>query len=172
MPNIPNSSGTQSTATSSSIFGAPNIGAALSDFGGAVNDLYAAKGAQASAASYGEAANIATTNASIAQNSEQTQQLQIQRQIAKVGGSEEAAFGMGNMADSGSGLDVMRESMEQGAIAKAAGAQQGAIQVQGYQQQAQQYLAMQDAANRSAHGNMIAEGLQAVGSIAAVAGLL
>ena len=147
------------------------ISTAFSGIGGAVNDLYAARGAQASAGSYGQAAQIATTNSQIAQNSEQTNQLQIQRQISQVGGSQEAALGMGNMAESGSGLDVMRESMQQGAIAKSEAAQQGTIQVQGYQQQAQQYQQMQQAANSSAHGSMIAGALNIVGTAAMIAAM-
>ena len=145
------------------------ISMASTGIGGAVNDLYAAKGDKASAASYAQAAQIATTNSQIAQNSEKTNQLQIQRQISQVGGSQEAALGMGNMAESGSGLDVMRESMQQGAIAKSEAAQQGTIQVQGYQQQAQQYQQMEDAANSAAHGSEVAGALQIVGTAAAIA---
>lgn len=140
------------------------------DFGGAVQGLFAAKGAYASASSYGEAASIAEQNAALIRESTRIKEQQLQRQIYQSLGSTKAEVGGSGFAASGSALDILKSSASQGAITKAMLSEQGAITELSYQEQAQQFKGMQNAALSAAEGEDIGAGIQAVGGIIGAVG--
>ena len=75
-------------------------------------------------------------------------------------------------AESGSALDILRSSAQQGAITQAVASQQGLINEASYQEQGQSYLQMANAAGEAAKmegsamtGDYIAAGISAVASL-------
>lgn len=140
-----------------------DISGALTDFGSAVSDLFGSQAAGASAGSYLQAAAIADQNAKIATASTNTQEMQETRQLYKTLGTQEAQVGGANFAESGTALDLLRDSASQGATAKALTAEQGAITINSYEEQAGIFSGMANAA--SASGNA-----QAIGGVLSAAG--
>lgn len=133
------------------------------DLGGAVTDLFGARGARSSAGSYEEAERIANENAVLAGAATRTKALLLQRQITKGLGSTQAQVAGAGFAASGSALDIMRDSASQGAITKALNEEQGAITVNSFREQANQFGAMAKAAKSSSR-------LQELGGIFNLAG--
>jgi hypothetical protein len=77
------------------------------------------------------------------------------------------------LAESGSALDILRESASEGATTKAVIGQQGLITEAGYQEQAQAYTSMANAAGVAINadktaevGSFIAAGPQGMGALA------
>lgn len=136
---------------------------ALQDFGGAVTDLFAAKGGTASASSYEEAAALARQNAQITKQSTDIQEAQLSRQLYKTVGKQQAQFGGAGLATSGSALDIMRDSASQGAVAKAITAGQGAITENSYAEQAGMYSGLAKAAKTTSTANTVGGLIQGAG---------
>lgn len=121
--------------------------------GGAVSDLFAAKGYRAKAegdkfeqANYLAAAGLADQNAVYTEWSTKIKQTQADRELYKsIGGTQSDIAGAG-FAQSGSALDILRESASQGAMARAVLGEQGQIQEAGFREQAQSYRNMASAA--------------------------
>jgi hypothetical protein len=127
---------------------ATGLGGAIGLFGTGVQDLFTAQGDRAAAAgyqqaaqSYQTAAGIATANIGIEQNSVAIQQAQLDRKIEMTTGSATAAEGAANVSG-GSAGDIMRMSMQQGALAKGIVSTQGQIQENAFAEQATAYQAM------------------------------
>jgi len=139
--------------------------AGFADLGGAVKDLFGGIGEFASASGYTAAANFASQNADIAAQSTQIQETQAQRKIYQSLGGQQADYGGAGLAKSGSALDVMRSSAEQGSLTKQLIANQGAINVAGYEEEASNYNAMASAAKSSGTGSIIGGVISAAASI-------
>ena len=141
-----------------------DVGGAVSSFGTAVGDLYSAQGAKAeqdalfraagmagtAADLSGQAAGIAGKNITIEEASTLLQVYQQQRNLSSTLGTQKAQVGAAGFAESGSALDLLASSREQGAIQRDVLVAQGAInensfreQQLGYQTQQQAYLGQQ-----------------------------
>lgn len=132
-------------------------GATVNDFGGAVSDLFAAQGDQAKAQgdilegqNYTLAATLAGQNEQFAETSTEIKQAQADRQLyLQIGGQKADVAGAG-FAESGSAIDLLRSSAQQGALNRAVLGQQGLIQEAGYKEQQQSYQNMAQAAQVAA----------------------
>ena len=131
-------------------FGASTI----SGFGGAAADLFAAEGDKAKAKydfaegqQYGLASDLATQNEKFTETSTAIKEAQQQREMMGVLGGQQADIASAGFAESGSALDIMRDSAAQGALTHAVLGQQGLITEAGYNEQAASYKVMQGAAN-------------------------
>lgn len=139
--------------------------AGFADLGGAVKDLFGGIGEFESAKGYEAAANFATQNAEISAQSTQIQETQAQRKIYQTLGGQKADVAGAGLAASGSSLDVMRSSAEQGSLTKQLIANQGAINVAGYEEEASNYNAMASAAKSSGTGSIIGGVISAAASV-------
>ena len=118
------------------------IGGLFGGIGGAVSDLFAgqaaaisAQGDYQAAASYNYGAFLEDQNVGTETTALQIQQTQMDRKIAKVEGQGVAAEGAANVSG-GSAGDIMRENIQQGALAKTMINTQGQLQINGYKEQA------------------------------------
>lgn len=136
--------------------------------GGAVTDLFAAYGAEqqgqisaegtrikaqgdlAEAQQYDLAQTLAQQNEQFTKTSTAIQQAQQTRNTTLQIGGEQAGQAGAGFAASGSGLDILRESASQGALAKEVIGQQGQITEAGYQEQATSYGIMSSTARQAA----------------------
>lgn len=129
----------------------------FSDIGGAVGDLFAASadrskaaGDRVEAGNYDLASTLATQNEKFTESSTAIKQAQLDRSIYQTIGGQQADVAGAGFANSGSSLDLMRDSAQQGALTKAVGAQQGLITEAGYTEQATSYTNMASAARMAA----------------------
>jgi hypothetical protein len=127
------------------------------EIGGAVSDLFGssaqkdkAKALRGEADSLRHAASLSDQNAKLSAQSTAIQKTQLDRQIYQGVGSVEANVASSGFADSGSALDVLRASAEQGALQHAVLGRQGLITEQGHKEQALSYRNMAGAADRAA----------------------
>ncbi len=134
--------------------------ATFSDAAGAVSDLFSAdlnaqglrikaQGDFAEATNYDLAAGLARENERFTEVSTGIKQVQAERQIYQTIGQQESEVGGGGFAASGSALDVLRSSAQQGALTHAVIGQQGLITEAGYDEQAQSYTNMAAAARQA-----------------------
>lgn len=138
----------------------------FSGLGGAVSDIFGAVGSAQAASGYTKAAGIARENEGIAEQSTRIQEMQAQRQIFQVLGGQKADVAGAGLSASGSALDVMRDSAQQGSLTKQLVASQGAITALGYEQEASSYDSMASAAKTSSSGGFLG-GLLKIASVAA-----
>ncbi len=129
----------------------------FSNIGGAVSDLFNAdafrikgQGLRAESEQYLKSAAFADQNAKFTEVSTAIQEEQASREINKTLGSQAAGVAASGFANSGTALDLMRDSATQGALKVAVLGQQGLITEAGYEQQAASYRFMSDAANMAA----------------------
>jgi hypothetical protein len=115
----------------------------------AASDL--ATGDLGEAATYGSAEDIAAANARLATISGQVEQEQEQVQLGQTIGAQKAAVAGGGFAESGSALDLLRSSTQQGLLQQQITGTQAALQSGGYAEQAQAYAGEASAA--TAAGN-------------------
>lgn len=141
----------------------PGFATAAQDFGGAVSDLFGAKGATASADSYTAAAAIAEQNAELTKQATEITQAQNTRAIAKGIGTQVTQVEGAGFKESGTALDLLRDSTQQGALTKALAAENGAIQENSYAEQAGMFTSMAKSATSSATGQEIAGIIQGAG---------
>jgi hypothetical protein len=143
------------------------ISAGLFDnLGGAVSDLFGGLGDLAEASAYGKASQLAGENAQIAAASGRIQQVQAQRQIYQsIGGTRADVAGAG-LAMSGSALDIIRSSQQQGALTRALIANQTSINVHGYEEEAASYQAMSSAAKMAGAGGFLGSLLKVGAAVA------
>lgn len=155
----------------------------LGDFGGAASDLFAAQGDLAKQQNdylegqqYGLASDLATQNEKFTEVSTGIKEAQQSREaVAATGGVQADVAGAG-FAESGSALDILRDSASQSALTHAVIGQQGLVTEAGYTEQAQADKLMQEAANNAgnAEGNAstfadITGGIKIIAGIASVA---
>lgn len=123
-----------------------DLGGAVSDIFSAEGDQYKIEGLQLEEQNYQAASQLALQNEQFAKTSTAIKQQQADRQLYMSLGKTQAAVGGAGFAMSGSNLDIMRSSAEQGATTRAVLGQQGLITEAGYQEQAQAYTNMAAAA--------------------------
>jgi hypothetical protein len=168
MPSLPVPSEGFNLSPSGSGGGSPFrlSGSAISSFGGAVSDLFAAdayrfkaQGDQYEKENYQLAAQFADQNVQYTEWSTAIKQMQEDRELSKSLGETRADVAGAGFAASGSALDLLRESASQGAIARAVTGEQGLITEAGYKEQADSYRNMAaaaqvaiDAENKAAKG--------------------
>lgn len=133
--------------------------------GGAVSGLFGAFGDFAEGRAYKTASQLAAQNAQIAMESMRIQETQASRQIYKTLGSQAAAVGGANLASSGSALDILRSSAQQGSLTKQLIQQQGLITAHGFEAESAQYQAMSQAAKGSGVGGIFGSILKGVGAV-------
>jgi hypothetical protein len=118
----------------------------------AASELLQAQGNLAEGQEYQLAETLAEQNAAYTAQSTAIQFAQQQRQEVMAIGSEKAATGASGLAQSGSAVDLLRSSAQQGALAGAVIRMQGGITIAGYNEQAASYAMMQQAAQTTATG--------------------
>ncbi len=148
-----------------------------------VSDIFAGFGAQSKAKgdlleqqNYQLAAKYALQEAQFTKMSTAIQEQQLTRQVTKALGETTADVAGAGFAESGSALDILRESASQGALQKAVTAEQGLITEAGYKEQAQSYTNMAAAAGEAASaekmagiGDFITGGIKIATGMAALA---
>lgn len=130
-----------------SFFG--DLGGGISSIFGGIASEETAAGFKDAAAAYGKAATIAGQNANLTTFATQIQEAQTQRKVEQATGAETADVAGANLAGGTAG-DLMRSSIQQGALAKSIVQTQGAITKNSFTQQAEAYDAMQSEASAAA----------------------
>lgn len=141
------------------------IQGAFSDFGSAVSDLFASKGAKISAAGYRRAAGITRENIKLVEYSNEIKQLMADREIYKTIGGQQADVAGAGFAASGTALDLLRDSQAQGELTKHLLETQGDIDVNELQARVDLYETQAAAAKNAAKGSLISAGIKAVAGI-------
>jgi hypothetical protein len=151
----------------------------IDSVGGAVNDLFAAsahrtkaEGLRIEAKNYDLSSAFSLQSEKFTEQSTAIKQAQTDRENFKMLGGIEADVAGAGFADSGSALDIMRDSASQGALTKAIGAEQGLITEEGYKVQAESYKNMSaaarmaaDAEDNAAFGANISAGFKAASAV-------
>lgn len=141
------------------------LGDIITAGGLAVNDLFSSQGSAAAANSYTGAAALATQNAQLTAESTRIQEAQTARQVSMTLGTQEADVAGAGFTESGSALDLLSSSAQQGALAKALVNTQGAINENSYAAQAGAYTAEAKSANEASSAGVVS-------AIASVGGAL
>jgi hypothetical protein len=155
---------------------------AFTSLGGAASDLFAASGHKAKAAgdlieakNYDLASSLATQNEKFTETSTAIKEAQQQRELTNTLGGQQADVAGAGFSESGSALDLLRDSASQGALTHAVLGEQGLITEAGYQEQAQSYTNMStaahmaaDAENTAATGSTITGILKGVAAVASI----
>lgn len=141
----------------------------LGDFitagGQAIQDLFGSHGATAQANSFTSAAQLAEQNADLSKASTRIQTVQQARQIFQAEGTQIADVAGAGFTESGSALDLLRSTAQQGALTQSLTAIQGAINENSYAAQAGAYRGAAAASQENAKANT-------VGAIASLGGAL
>ncbi len=160
------------------------LSGAVGGIGGAVNDIFAAQGAEETAAGetaaaglFGESATLAAQNAQEAEGIGKFQQVQTARQVSLAQGSATAAAGAGGLRIGGSAGAIIRSNAQQGAVASQLVGMQTNINVNGYLEQEQadkaeqvQAEAAAAAAKSAAAGDKIGGFFSGAGGLVSAAG--
>lgn len=125
------------------------IGDIVSEIGGAVGSLFTSQGNAAEAASYTGAAQLETQNAQLTAASTRIQATQTARAVTQSLGTTQADVAGAGFTESGSALDLMRMSAQQGSLATSLVNIQGAINENAYAAMAGADLAKAKAANEA-----------------------
>lgn len=130
-----------------------DAGGAIGAVGSAVADLYAAEGDQYKAQgeefekqNYQLASQLATQNEQFTKESTAIKEGQADRQLYMSLGKTSSTVAGAGLAASGSALDILRSSAQEGATTRAVVGKQGLITEAGYQEQAQSYTNLAGAA--------------------------
>lgn len=137
------------------IFGGLSTPAGFSAASAGVGDIFKGLGSFAEAKDYNEARDISYQDTNLARESMAIQEAQEQRKLFTVTGQQAAAAGGGNLASGGSMGDILRSSIQQGALQHQLIAAQGNINVNNFYQQAQAYAGMSKAANNAGVSGII-----------------
>lgn len=154
--------------------------ATFSDISGGISDFFAASADKAKAAgdiaeqqNYQLAGQLANTEDTYTQWSTAIKGMQADREIYQGASREQADVAGAGFAQSGSSLDLLRDSAAQGALQKQVLSEQGLITEAGYKEQSQSYTNMANAAgaaasaeNTASTGSLIAGGVKAAAGIA------
>jgi hypothetical protein len=152
-----------------------DLGGAVADLFGAQGNRYKAAGARAEESNYRLAAQFSDQNAVFTEWSTAIKEAQASREISKSLGETRADVAGAGFAESGSAMDILRESAGQGALTKAVLSEQGLITEAGYREP-QSYRTMADAAGMAAKaedtaatGAMWSAGIKGLAAIASLA---
>lgn len=135
--------------------------ATFGDISGAVGDLFAASADESKATglrlkaqgdalegeNYDLAAEYAGQNEKFAEQSTAIKQQQLDRSNYQTIGGQQADIAGAGFANSGSALDLLRDSAQQGALTKAVAGEQGLITEAGYTEQQTSYQNLSKAAD-------------------------
>lgn len=135
--------------------------------GTAVQDLFSGFGSLQSAGAYKTAAAAARLNAQFTKESTAVQEYQAQRKAFQVIGGQKADIAAAGLAESGTALDLLRDSTQQAALTKEMIGQQGLITEASYNAQAAAYQQQAAAATTSGIGQ-IAAGVVAAAAVFAL----
>lgn len=113
-----------------------------------------AQGDLAESSQYDEAAVLAGQNEAYTEQSTRIQDMQQQRQITQTLGSERATTAAAGFSSGGTALNLLRDSANQGALARGVLQQQGLITEAGYTEQQQSYETMSAAGKATAASEM------------------
>lgn len=133
----------------------PASASGFADIGSAASSIFSGIGELQSAKGYKKAAGFAGLNADISQQSADIQELMASRQVYKTMGGQQADVAGAGLASSGSALDLMRDSAQQGSLTKQLIANQGEINVMGYKAEEASYSSMASAAKASGIGGIV-----------------
>jgi hypothetical protein len=133
--------------------------------GGAVSGLFGAFGDFAEAKAYKTASQLAMQNAVITEEATKLQETQANRQIFKTLGAQAAQVGGAGLAASGSAMDLLRSSAQQGALTKQLIQAQGLITQQGFEAESAQYQGMASAAKSAGTGGIFGSILKGIGAV-------
>lgn len=135
-------------------------GQTINLFSSAIDDIFSrgahearAEGQRLEAEQYGLASQFARQNMEFTRASTDIKTAQQQRDFFKTMGSQQAGVAFAGFSSSGSALDLLRESTQQGALTKGVIEQQGQIDIMGFEQQAKSFDLMAQAANLSAQAS-------------------
>jgi hypothetical protein len=150
----------------------------IGSIAGGVSDLFASMGYKAKAQgdafeqqNYLLAGTLADQNEQYTEWSTGIKQAQEDRELFKSLGTTKADIAGAGLAESGSALDILRESASQGAMARAVTGEQGLIAEAGYREQAQSYRNMAAAAQVAIDAeNKAAKGAEITGILKGAAG--
>lgn len=143
-----------------------DLGGILGGVGGAVDSLFSGIGSLKAAGAYTKASQIALQNAQLSTESTAIQQTQAARKVYQSIGGQEADVAGAGFAASGSALDLLRSSAEQGALQKQLIGVQGIINTNSYEQQATAYQAQAAASKSSGIGGIFSSVLKIGATIA------
>ena len=129
--------------------------AVASIFGG-IGDFEESQGEQEAAQLFGEEATVGQQELKYEKASTAIQQTAAQRQIYQASGQNVAGAAAGNLSESGSALNVLRMTKQQGAIQQQLIGTQGEINEAGTQMQIYSAQASQDQANATANAETMA----------------
>jgi len=136
------------------------------DIGGAVQDLTSMAGDASAEGNYTTAEGIANQDVRLEETATAIKEAQQQRQFEQTIGTQTAQVAGQGFGASGSALDLLRSSVQQGALAHATIATQGLINESSYQQQANAYAGEANAA-KSAENAALVGGVLKIGEAAA-----
>ena len=171
------------TGSSSSGFSSKGITTGIGNLGGAVSDLFAYEGTQATeasdklaASSYTAAAGIATDNLSIEQQSVAIKQQQADRAIFQNESSQQATAAANGFEEAGSAASILADSANQGSLQKSLIDQQGQItenatkiQINTLDTQAAQATAAANAAGTAGIGDLVGGAFKTIAGVASLA---
>lgn len=126
------------------------IGSGIAGIFGGIGSEEAAGGYQAAADAYGRAEVIARQNANLTDFSTKIQQAQLSRKIEQTEGAQTASIANAGLEGGGTAGDLMRSSIQQGALANSVVQTQGALNRNGFLQQAEAYEGMKGQAEGAA----------------------
>lgn len=127
----------------------------FSSAGGAVSDIFGAVGDFDEAKGYKTAAKLSTENAATAAQSTQIQEMAAQRQAFQTIGGQVSDVAGAGLKEGGSATELLRSSQQQASLQKQLIADQGQINVRGYQEQAAADKAQAEAKESGGIGGLI-----------------
>lgn len=142
-----------------------STGSGIGDIGSAVSDIFGAIGDEQAQSAYEEEATLAGENANISKTSAAIQEAQESRAVTQAIGTEEADTSAAGFTMGGNTSDLLRQSMQQGALAKSLITQQGTITTLGYEEQQQAAQAKANASGTAATGGFVGGAISAVASL-------
>jgi hypothetical protein len=129
-----------------------------------IGSLFSSAGSAAEASAYKQAAAYSQQNAEIAKQAEQIQVTQAQRAIYQTIGGQQAQYGAAGLAESGSAMDILKSSQQQGNLQMQMLHAQGQINQNAYMEQAAANTGMANAASAQSTGSGIMGALSIVGA--------
>lgn len=128
----------------------------MSDIFAGFGQLEKAKGEEFEQQNYEEAAVLAGQNEKFTETSTAVKEAQQERELTKSLGTTTADIAGAGFAQSGSALDILRDSARQGALQHAVIGEQGLITEAGYREQADSYRNLAAAAGEAITADKIA----------------
>lgn len=129
----------------------------FNSLGAAAQDLFSidthrtkAAGLRLEAGNYDRSAGFSEQNARFTELSTGIKTMQLDRELYKTLGGQQADIAGAGFGASGSALDIMRDSATQGALMRQVATEQGLITEEGYKVEAENYRAMGEAARMAA----------------------